>query len=69
VKQDFKNCAKRAKRAGFDGVELHAGYGYLLDQFLRDGTNKRSDKYGGSVENRARLTLEILDLLIEVFGS
>jgi N-ethylmaleimide reductase len=39
VKQDFKNCAKRAKRAGFDGVELHAGYGYLLDTFLRDGTN------------------------------
>jgi N-ethylmaleimide reductase len=39
VKQDYKNCAKRAKRAGFDGVELHAGYGYLLDQFLRDGAN------------------------------
>lgn len=66
---DYLNCAKRAKRAGFDGIELHCGYGYLLDCFLRDGTNKRDDKYGGSIEGRCKLPLDILDLLIRVFGA
>ncbi len=51
---DYRAAALRAKQAGFDGIELHAGNGYLLDQFLQDGTNKRIDAYGGSIENRAR---------------
>ena len=69
IKADYKACAKRAKRAGFDGIELHCGYGYLLDCFLRDGTNQRTDKYGGSIEGRCRLPLDILDILIGVFGA
>lgn len=60
--------AKLAKLAGFDGVELHGANGYLLDQFLQSGTNHRTDKYGGSVENRARLMLEAADAACEVFG-
>lgn len=57
-----------AKEAGFDGVELHGANGYLVDQFLRDGSNKRTDIYGGSVENRSRFCLEVIDALAEVFG-
>ncbi len=56
---DFRNAAKRAIEAGFDGVEIHGAHGYLLDAFLRDGTNHRTDRYGGSVENRARLLTEV----------
>ena len=52
---------ENAKVAGFDGVEIHGANGYLLDQFLQDGTNKRIDRYGGSIENRARLMLEVTD--------
>lgn len=66
---DYKKGAENAKRAGFDGVEIHGANGYLLDQFLQDGTNKRTDQYGGSVENRARLLLEVVDAAIEVFGA
>jgi 2,4-dienoyl-CoA reductase-like NADH-dependent reductase (Old Yellow Enzyme family) len=65
----FKKGAENAKAAGFDGVELHGANGYLLDQFLQDGTNKRTDQYGGPVENRARLMLEVVDALIAVWGS
>ncbi len=65
----FKAAAVNAKAAGFDGVEIHGANGYLLDEFLRDGSNKRSGAYGGSVENRARLLLEVLDATISIWGS
>jgi N-ethylmaleimide reductase len=65
----FKAAAVNAKAAGFDGVEIHGANGYLLDEFLRDGSNQRSGAYGGSVENRARLLLEVLAATIEVWGS
>lgn len=58
--EHYGNAAKNAVEAGFDGIEIHAGNGYLLDQFLRDSTNKRTDKYGGSFENRTRLLLEVI---------
>ncbi|KAJ7036521.1 hypothetical protein C8F04DRAFT_472030 [Mycena alexandri] len=64
----FKTAAINAKEAGFDGVELHGANGYLVHQFLDSGSNKRTDKWGGSVENRARFCLEALRALIEVFG-
>ncbi len=57
------------KAAGFDGVELHGSNGYLLDQFLRDGTNQRTDAYGGSIQNRARLPLEVTEAVISVWGA
>ncbi len=66
---DFKMAAENAKRAGFDGVEVHGANGYLLDEFLQDGTNHRTDEYGGSVENRARLLLEVIDAVVSVWGS
>jgi N-ethylmaleimide reductase len=56
---DFRNASSRAIEAGFDGVELHGAHGYLLDAFLRDGTNHRTDAYGGPIENRARLLLDV----------
>lgn len=68
VVQQFADAAQRAKDAGFDGVEVHGANGYLPDQFLRDGTNTRTDAYGGSVENRARLLLEITDAVVGVWG-
>ncbi|RJE79751.1 alkene reductase [Paracoccus sp. JM45] len=68
VVEAYRNAAKLAKDAGFDGVELHAANGYLIDQFLQDSTNKRSDRYGGSMENRARLLMEITDAVSEVWG-
>jgi N-ethylmaleimide reductase len=69
IVEQFRRGAENAKAAGFDGVELHGANGYLLDQFLRDGTNKRTDAYGGSVENRARLPLEITRAVIDVWGA
>lgn len=66
---DFRQGAENAKRAGFDGVEIHGANGYLIDQFLRDGTNTRTDTYGGSVENRARFLKEVVESVIEVFGA
>ncbi|QWK80737.1 alkene reductase [Ochrobactrum sp. BTU1] len=69
IVEDFRRGAERAKAAGFDGVELHAANGYLIDQFLQDKTNKRTDRYGGSVANRARFLLEIVDAVIEVWGA
>jgi 2,4-dienoyl-CoA reductase-like NADH-dependent reductase (Old Yellow Enzyme family) len=68
VVEAYRRGAENAKRAGFDGVELHGANGYLLDQFLQDTTNKRDDAYGGSIENRARLMLEVVDAAISVFG-
>lgn len=69
ITAQFKQAAIRAKQAGFDGVELHGANGYLIDQFLQSKTNKRDDIYGGSVENRARFLLEVVDALIEVWGA
>lgn len=66
--EDFRKGALAAKSAGFDGVEIHGANGYLPAQFLEDGSNQRSDSYGGSVENRARFLLEITDTAVSVFG-
>ncbi len=65
----YRQGAANAKAAGFDGVEVHGANGYLLDQFLQDSTNRRTDQYGGSLENRARLLLEVTDACIEVWGA
>lgn len=69
IVQDYRQAAINAKQAGFDGVELHGANGYLIDQFLQTKTNQRDDEYGGSLENRARLLLEVIDQLIEVWGA
>lgn len=69
IVDDFRRGALRAKAAGFDGVELHAANGYLIDQFLQDKTNQRTDQYGGSIQNRARFLLEIVDAVIAVWGA
>jgi len=65
----YRKGAENAKKAGFDGVEIHGANGYLLDQFLQDSTNQRTDAYGGSIENRARLMLEVTDACIAVWGA
>ncbi|MDR7051367.1 2,4-dienoyl-CoA reductase-like NADH-dependent reductase (Old Yellow Enzyme family) [Duganella sp. 3397] len=65
----YKLGAENAKKAGFDGVEIHGANGYLLDQFLQDKTNQRTDNYGGPIENRARLMLEVTDACIAVWGA
>lgn len=67
--EQYRQAAKNALQAGFDGVEIHSANGYLLDEFLRDGTNQRNDQYGGSVENRARLLLEVTAAVTEVCGA
>jgi 2,4-dienoyl-CoA reductase-like NADH-dependent reductase (Old Yellow Enzyme family) len=69
IVEAFRKGAANAKAAGFDGVEVHGANGYLLDQFLQDSTNKRTDAYGGPIENRARLLLEITDACIDVWGA
>jgi N-ethylmaleimide reductase len=69
IVEQFQQGAKNAKKAGFDGVEVHGANGYLLDQFLQDGSNTRIDDYGGSIENRARLLLEVVDGAISVWGA
>jgi N-ethylmaleimide reductase len=69
IVEDYRKAAERAKAAGFDGVELHAANGYLIDEFLQDGSNKRTDAYGGSVENRSRLLLEVVEALVSVWGD
>jgi N-ethylmaleimide reductase len=66
---EFGDAARRARAAGFDGVELHAANGYLLDQFLRDRTNQRSDAYGGDVAGRVRLLVEVVDAVSSVIGA
>ncbi len=65
----FRNGARNAKSAGFDGVEIHGANGYLLDQFLRDGSNKRTDEYGGSLQNRVRFPLEVTEGVVSVWGA
>lgn len=69
IVEDYRHAAERALAAGFDGVEIHAANGYLIDQFLQDGANKRTDRYGGSVENRTRFLLEVADAVISVWGA
>jgi N-ethylmaleimide reductase len=69
IVEQFRQGAVRAKLAGFDGVELHGANGYLIDQFLQDGSNKRSDIYGGSIENRTRLLLEVTEAIASVWGG
>ena len=64
---DYRNAARKAKKAGFDGVEVHAANCYLLDQFLRDSTNKRNDEYGGSIENRTRFPVEVITAISEIW--
>jgi N-ethylmaleimide reductase len=67
--EQYRAAAANAKRAGFDGVELMAANGHLIDQFLQDNSNKRTDRYGGSIENRARLLFEVAEALISVWGA
>lgn len=69
IVQDYVHATRCAIAAGFDGVEVHAANGYLLDQFLRDGTNQRDDAYGGSLENRARLLLEVVQAVVDTIGA
>jgi N-ethylmaleimide reductase len=68
VLADYAHAARQAKAAGFDGVELHGANGYLVDQFLRDGSNRRTDRWGGPVENRARFLVEATRALVDVWG-
>ena len=65
--EEYRRGAENAKESGFDGVEIHGANGYLLDQFLQDGSNTRTDRYGGSIENRARLMLEVTDAVLSVW--
>jgi 2,4-dienoyl-CoA reductase-like NADH-dependent reductase (Old Yellow Enzyme family) len=67
--QDYVKAARNAMEAGFDGIQLHAANGYLIDQFLRDGTNKRTDAYGGSIDNRVRLLREVVEALVAAVGA
>jgi len=66
---DYVQASKNAIKAGFDGVEIHSANGYLLDQFLRDGTNQRTDSYGGSIENRARFLMDVTKAVVDAIGS
>ncbi|GLR70260.1 alkene reductase [Agaribacter marinus] len=69
VQQEYVDAAIRAIAAGFDGVEIHAANGFLIDQFTRDGSNKRQDEYGGSIDNRIRFALEIVDKTVQAIGA
>ena len=69
IVEQFRQGAENAKRAGFDGVEVHAANGYLLDQFLKSGSNHRDDAYGGSLDNRLRLPLEVVQAVVDVWGA
>ena len=68
IVSDFVRGARNAKEAGFDGIELHGANGYLIDQFLRDGANQRTDQYGGSIENRARFLMELIEAVTKIFS-
>jgi len=69
IVEDYRKAAENAKAAGFDGVEIHAANGYLIDQFIRDGSNTRTDAYGGSIENRLRFLKEVTDAVTGVWGA
>ncbi len=69
VVNDFRTASRNAIEAGFDGVEIHGAHGYLIDAFLRDGSNKRTDQYGGSIENRARFLLEVMAAVTAEIGA
>ncbi|GJT58015.1 putative 12-oxophytodienoate reductase 11 [Tanacetum coccineum] len=69
VVKDFRLAARNAIEAGFDGVEIHGAHGYLIDQFMKDGINDRTDKYGGSLENRCRFALEIVEAIVNEIGA
>jgi N-ethylmaleimide reductase len=69
IVEDYRRAAQNALAAGFDGVEIHGANGYLIEQFLRTGTNKRADRYGGSIENRARFALEVAEAVVGVWGA
>jgi N-ethylmaleimide reductase len=69
IVEDYRQAAERARAAGFEGVELHGANGYLPDQFLQDGSNKRTDAYGGSIENRCRFMLEVVQAIASVWGG
>jgi 2,4-dienoyl-CoA reductase-like NADH-dependent reductase (Old Yellow Enzyme family) len=69
VVEAYRRGAENAKAAGFDGVEIHGANGYFIDQFLQDSTNRRADHYGGAIENRARLMLEVTDAVVSVWGA
>jgi N-ethylmaleimide reductase len=69
IVEDYRKAAANAMQAGFDGVEIHAANGYLIDQFLRDGSNRRDDEYGGSVENRCRFLLQVTQAVVEAAGA
>jgi N-ethylmaleimide reductase len=69
IVEQFRQGAKNAMQAGFDGVELHGAFGYLIDHFLQDGSNQRTDHYGGSIQNRARFLLEVVDAVCQVWGG
>jgi N-ethylmaleimide reductase len=66
---EFGQAAKNALEAGFDGIELHGAFGYLIDQFLQDGSNQRTDKYGGSIANRSRFLLEVVTAVTNIWGK
>ncbi|KAH9294453.1 hypothetical protein KI387_040348, partial [Taxus chinensis] len=66
---DFRNAARNAINAGFDGVELHGAHGYLLDQFMKDSVNDRTDRYGGTLENRCRFPLEVVEAVVDEIGA
>lgn len=67
--RDYATAAANAIRAGFDGVEIHGANGFLVDQFLQDVSNNRTDQYGGSIENRARFGLEVVDAIVKAIGQ
>lgn len=69
IVNDFRTAARHSIEAGFDGIEIHGAHGYLLDAFLRDGSNKRTDRYGGSIENRARFLVEVMAAVIDEIGA
>jgi len=69
IVQDYRRAAERAMEAGFEGVELHGANGYLIDQFLQNGSNKRTDEYGGSIRNRTRFLIEVVEALISACGA
>ncbi|KAM0070704.1 putative 12-oxophytodienoate reductase [Helianthus debilis subsp. tardiflorus] len=69
VVDDFRVAARNAIEAGFDGVEIHGAHGYLIDQFMKDGVNDRTDEYGGSLENRCRFALEVVDVVVKEIGA